>query len=161
MTNAKAATDEIKEDRQYLAVPFSERILAKAEGALWDKQAKSWYAKPTAELGKLQCWLPENVKNQQVPAMTPRAEFAEALQTVGCIVTGQHPIMDGNKHRIETVGDIAGQRAGFYVGHLDGHPAGHIQNNRTGEALKWKAKGYSLSDEEKSMLQADSAAKLQ
>jgi phage/plasmid primase-like uncharacterized protein len=44
---------------------------------------------------------------------------------------------------------------------MDGHPAGHIQNNRTGEVLKWKAKGYSLSDEEKALWQADSAAKLQ
>jgi phage/plasmid primase-like uncharacterized protein len=160
-TNIKTATDEVKEDRQYLAVPYSERILAKAEGALWDKQAKSWYTKPKADLGKLQRWLPENVKHQQTPAMIPREEFAEALQTVGCIVTGQHPIMDGNKHRIETVGDKAGQRAGFYVGHLDGHPAGHIQNNRTGEVLKWKAKGFSLSDEEKAILQADCATKLQ
>ncbi len=161
MINAKAATDEVKADRQYLAVPYSERVLAKAEGALWDKQAKSWYAKPTADLDKLQRWLPENVNNQQAPAITPREEFAEALQTVGCVVTGQHPIMDGNKHRIETVGDKAGERAGFYVGHLDTHPAGYIQNNRTGEVLKWKAKGYSLSEQEKATLQADSAAKLQ
>jgi len=160
-TNIKSATDEVKADRQYLAVPYSERVAAKAEGALWDKQAKSWYAKPTADLGKLQRWLPENVNNQQAPAMTPREEFAEALHTVGCVVTGQHPIMDGNKHRIETVGDKGGERAGFYVGHLDGHPAGHIQNNRTGEVLKWKAKGYSLSEQEKATLQADSAAKLQ
>lgn len=160
-THIKTATDEVKADRQYLAVPYSERVAAKAEGALWDKQSKSWYAKSTADLGKFQRWLPENVKHQQAPAMTPREEFAEALQTVGCIVTGQHPVMDGNKHRIETVGDKAGQRAGFYVGHLDGHPAGHIQNNRTGEVLKWKAKGYSLSDEEKAILQADSATKLQ
>jgi len=35
--------------------------------------------------------------------------------------------------------------------------AGHIQNNRTGEVLKWKAKGYSLSEQEKARLQADSA----
>ncbi len=161
ITNAKTEIDEIKEDRQYLAVPYSERVLAKAEGALWDKQAKSWYAKSTADPGKFQRWLPENVKHQQLPAMTPHEEFAEALQTLGCIVTGQHPVMDGNKHRIETVGDKAGERAGFYVGHLDGHPAGHIQNNRTGEVLKWKAKGYLLSEQEKGTLLADSAAKLQ
>ncbi|MGZ8916464.1 MAG: zincin-like metallopeptidase domain-containing protein, partial [Methylobacter sp.] len=160
-TNIKTATDEVRANRQYLAVPYRERIAAKAKGALWDKQVKSWYALSTADRDKLQRWLPENVKNQQAPAMTPREEFAEALQTAGCVVTGQHPIMDGKKHRIETVGDKAGERAGFYVGHLDGHPAGYIQNNRTGEVLKWKAKGYSLSEQEKATLQADSAAKLQ
>jgi phage/plasmid primase-like uncharacterized protein len=47
------------------------------------------------------------------------------------------------------------------VAHLDGHPAGHIQNNRTGETLKWKAKGYSLSEEEKAQLQAECATKRQ
>jgi antirestriction protein ArdC/phage/plasmid primase-like uncharacterized protein len=160
-TKNQTATVEVKADRQYLAVPYSERVLAKAEGALWDKQVKSWYAPSTADLDKFQRWLPENVKHQQAPAMTLREEFVEALKAVGCIVTGEHPIMDGNKHRIETVGDKTGQRAGFYVGHLDGHPAGHIQNNRTGEVLKWKAKGYSLSDEEKVILQADCATKLQ
>jgi antirestriction protein ArdC/phage/plasmid primase-like uncharacterized protein len=160
-TNIKKATDKVRANRQYLAVPYRERLAAKAEGALWDKQVKSWYALSTADRDKLQRWLPENVKNQQAPAMTPREEFAEALLTAGCVVTGQHPIMDGKKHRIETVGDKAGERAGFYVGHLDGHPAGYIQNNRTGEVLKWKAKGYSLSEQEKATLQADSAAKLQ
>ena len=160
-TNIKTATDKVRANRQYLAVPYRERLAAKAEGALWDKQVKSWYALSTADRDKLQRWLPENVKNQQAPAMTPREEFAEALLTAGCVVTGQHPIMDGKKHRIETVGDKAGERAGFYVGHLDGHPAGYIQNNRTGEVLKWKAKGYSLSEQEKATLQADSAAKLQ
>jgi phage/plasmid primase-like uncharacterized protein len=69
--------------------------------------------------------------------------------------------MDGRKHRIATVGDKAGNRAGFYVGFLDGHPAGYVQNNRTGEVVKWKAKGYDLSEEEKAALQADQAAKLQ
>lgn len=160
-TAVKAADNEVKADRQYLAVPYSERIAAKADGALWDKEAKSWYAGPKADMSKLQRWLPENVGSQQAPAMTPREEFSEALHALGCVVKDQHPVMDGKTHRIETVGDKSGERSGFYVGHLDGHPAGHIQNNRTGESVKWKAKGYSLSAADKAQLQADSAAKLQ
>lgn len=159
-SSVKGATEGVKADRQYLAVPYSERVAAKAAGAIWDKQAKSWYAAPKADMTKLQRWLPENVKSQQAPAMSPREEFSEALTALGCVVTGEHPVMDGKTHRIEAVGDKSGERAGFYVAHLDGHPAGHIQNNRTGEALKWKAKGYSLSEEEKAKLQAESAAKL-
>jgi phage/plasmid primase-like uncharacterized protein len=69
--------------------------------------------------------------------------------------------MDGKKHRIETTGDKAGEKAGFYVVHVDGHPAGFIQNNRTGEGLNWKAKGYALSEGDKAKLQAESATKLQ
>ena len=148
-------------DRQYLAVPYTERAIAKGAGALWDKEAKSWYAGPMADMNTLKQWLPENVKLQQAPAMTPREEFADALSSLGCIVKGEHPVMDGKTHRIATIGDKSGERAGFYVAHLDGHPAGHIQNNRTGQTMKWKAKGYSLSEEEKAQLQATSAAKLQ
>ncbi len=59
------------------------------------------------------------------------------------------------------MGDKAGKQARFYVGFLDGHPAGYVQNNRTGEVVKWKAKGYELSEEEKATLQADQATKLQ
>ena len=148
-------------DRQFLAVPYTERAIAKGAGALWDKEAKSWYAGPMADMNTLKQWLPENVKLQQAPAMTPREEFADALSSLGCIVKGEHPVMDGKTHRIATIGDKSGERAGFYVAHLDGHPAGHIQNNRTGQTMKWKAKGYSLSEEEKAQLQATSAAKLQ
>ena len=147
--------------RQFLAVPYTERTIAKAAGALWDKKAKSWYAGDNADMGILKQWLPENVKVQQTPAMTPQEEFADALGSLGCIVNGEHPMMDGQTHRIATVGDKPGEKAGFYVAHLDGHPAGYIQNNRTGESLKWKSKGYSLSEAEKAQLQANSAAKLQ
>ena len=150
-----------KEDRQYLAVPYTSRDEAKAAGALWDTTAKSWYAGQKADMEKLKVWLPDNVKTQQEPAIAPREEFSEALTALGCVVSGQHPIMDGKSHRIATVGDKGSEKAGFYVAHLDGHPAGHIQNNRTGETLKWKSKGYSLSDEEKAKLQAESAIKLQ
>ena len=148
-------------DRQFLAVPYTERAIVKGAGALWDKEAKSWYAGPMADMNTLKQWLPENVKLQQAPAMTPREEFADALSSLGCIVKGEHPVMDGKSHRIATIGDKSGERAGFYVAHLDGHPAGHIQNNRTGQTMKWKAKGYSLSEAEKAQLQATSAAKLQ
>ena len=149
------------EDRQYLAVSYGERILAKAAGAEWDKVAKSWYAGPKADLDKLQRWLPENVPGQQAPAMNPHEEFGEALRSLGCVVAGEHPIMDGQRHRIATEGDKKGELAGFYVGHLDGHPAGYIKNNRTGLDMTWKSKGYTLDPEQKATLAAEAAEKLQ
>lgn len=147
-------------ERVYLAVPYGERAVAKAAGAQWDKAAKSWYAGPRAGMEKLQRWLPSNVPSQQSPAMTPSDEFAEALKALGCVVAGEHPIMDGNKHRIGVEGDKKGEQAGFYVGHLDGHPAGYIKNNRTGIDMKWKSKGYSLDPTQKAKLQAEAAEKL-
>jgi len=154
------AGQKAAQERVYLAVPYGERSAAKAAGAAWDKVAKSWYAGPKADMEKLQRWLPDNVPAQQAPAMNPREEFADALRSMGCNVTDEHPIMDGKKHRIGVEGDKKGEQAGFYVGHLDGHPAGYIKNNRTGIEMKWKSKGYSLDPQEKAKLAAEAASKL-
>jgi putative DNA primase/helicase len=146
--------------RVYLAVPYSERAAAKAAGAAWDKLARSWYAGPRADLAKLERWRSESALGRQDPAMTPREEFAEAMRSLGCLVTGDHPIMDGKTHRIGVEGDKPGEHAGFYVGHLDGHPAGYVKNNRTGQDMRWKSKGYVLDDAEKTRLQSEAATKL-
>lgn len=153
-------TQAAGQQKQYLAVPYGERGAAKAAGAQWDKAAKSWYVGPQGDMERLSRWLPDNVKSQQGPAMSPREEFAEAMKSLGCVVSGDHPIMDGKKHRVSVEGDKKGERAGFYVGHLDGHPAGYISNNRTGVDMKWKSKGYSLDPAEKAKLQAEAAEKL-
>lgn len=146
-------------ERLYLTVSYGERVAAKAVGALWDKAAKSWYVDSKADREKLKRWLPDNVLNQQAPAMNPKEEFTEALLSLNCIVTNEHPIMDGKTHRIFVEGDKKGEPAGFYVGHLDGHPAGYIKNNRTGIEMKWKSKGYTLDPQEKAKLQIEAAAK--
>lgn len=154
---------KLTEGRQYLAVPYNDRAAAKAAGAEWDKAAKSWYAGPKADVAKLEQWKPENVPVQQGPAMMPREEFTEALKSVGCVISGEHPIMDGKKHRISVEGEkfTKNSGAGFYVGHLDGHPAGYMKNNKTGVDLTWKSKGYALDPEQKALMAAEAAAKLQ
>ncbi len=145
-------------DRQYLAVPYAERTAAKSAGALWDKQARSWYAGPKADMSGLRSWLPENTRRSV--AMDPRQEFAGVLRSLGFILPDSHPIMDGKSRRVAVEGDKRGEKAGFYVGHLDGRPAGYAKNNRSGVHTKWKAKGYTLTSEEKARLQAEAAAKL-
>ncbi|MBK7673377.1 MAG: hypothetical protein IPJ27_00635 [Candidatus Accumulibacter sp.] len=149
--------------RQYLAVPYGERVAAKAAGAVWDKAAKSWYAGPKADMATLKHWKPDKVPAQQGPAMTPRDEFAEALRSIGCVVSGEHPIMDGQNHRISVEGEKHSEKAGsgFYVGHRDGHRAGYIKNNKTGIDLKWKSKGYTFEPEQKARMLAEAAEKLQ
>lgn len=161
---AHAKGEEAAQGRTYLAVPYAERGAAKAAGALWDKAAKSWYAGPRAHMVNLEHWNPENISAQQGPAMTPREEFAQAMRSAGLFVgqrpDGNHPIMDGKKHRVPVDGGKPGSLDGFYVGHLDGHPAGRIINNKTGTDITWKSKGYALSDEDKAKLQAEAATKL-
>jgi len=142
------------EVKTYLAVPYNDRQAAKAAGAAWDKEAKSWYVGQNADLAKLEHWKVENASSLQFPAMTAREEFADALKSVGCVLSGDHPIMDGETHRIAVEGEKFSRNsgAGFYVGHLDGHPAGYVKNNKTGAELKWKSKGYSLDSVEKAKM---------
>lgn len=146
--------------KTYLAVPYVERQQVKILGAHWDKAVKSWYTTET-DLSGFVRWLPEHVPHTQAPAMSVRDEFAEVLRSVHCSVTGEHPFMDGEKHRIAVDGDKRGEKSGFYVAHIDGHPAGYVINNRTGVNIKWKSKGYSLSEEEKARCQAEAALKQQ
>jgi putative DNA primase/helicase len=93
--------------------------------------------------------------------MTPREEFAEALRSVGCIVEGEHPLMDGAAHRIRTEGDRAGASSGFYVAYMDGRLAGYVKNNRTGEEVRWKTQGAFISQQDKTAFQAECARKQQ
>lgn len=163
VSEGSAAVADAPTGRAYLAVPYADRAAAKAAGALWDNTAKSWYAGPKADMAVLEKWKPDNVPVQQAPAMTPREEFAEALKSIGCVVGDEHPIMDGNKHRITVEGEKFSKNSGsgFYVGHLDGHPAGYMKNNKTGAELTWKSKGYTLDPEQKAQLAAQAAEKLQ
>lgn len=147
--------------RQYLVVPYMEKDQAKAAGAMWDNTAKSWFVGENADIQALQRWLPENVSKQQEPVMAPETEFADLLRAQGCIVEGNHPIMDGIKQRIQVEGDKLIEKSGFYVAHLDGHPAGYFKNNRSGQEIRWKAKGYSLNDEQKAALVTEAAIKQQ
>lgn len=148
--------------RKYLAVPYEERGEAKEAGARWDKAAKSWYAGENADLAKLAKWEIGKVEAQgeQSPAMTPQEEFGSFLRSLDFIVEDGHPIMDGKSHRISVEGDKQGEKSGFYVGHSDGHPAGYMKNNRTGEEERWKSKGYTLNPEARAEMQAVAAQKL-
>jgi len=143
--------------RQYLAVPFAEKDQAKAAGAMWDNNQKSWFVGENADTQVLQRWMPENVNSQQAPTMKPHVEFTELLRANGCIVDSNHPVMDGTKQRIKVEGDKPTEKSGFYVGHLDGNPAGYFKNNRTGIETRWKAKGYTVSDGQKAELSAQAA----
>jgi len=159
--NQNTVKESENPSRQYLAVPYSEKDQAKAAGARWDKAAKAWYVGDKADIRALQRWLPENVPVQQNPAIDAQTEFATVLRDNGCIVDGNHPIMDGLSHRIKVEGDRPGEKSGFYVVHMDGHPAGYFNNHRTKAEIRWKAKGYSLTEVQKAAFAAQVAIKQQ
>ncbi|VEG89821.1 zincin-like metallopeptidase domain-containing protein [Legionella spiritensis] len=150
-------------EKTWLSIPYKEKDRAKSiagkladgtPGITWDKEQKCWYANPGVSIEKIKAWLPENQILPEDKFLSPADEFKEALISLGAIVTGDHPVMDGKTHRIQMDDDKHGEKAGFYVAHLDGIPAGYIKNNRTGMELKWKCKGYVLTDGQKSALKA-------
>ena len=151
-------TNDAITEKTYLAIPYEQKDAVKSlvgklpngsPGLGWDKEAKCWYANPGVSLEKISPWLPDNQTHSQVAAKSPMEEFKDALITLGAILPDGHPIMDGNPHRIPADGDKKGDKAIFYVGHLDNVPAGFIKNNRSGEELKWCSKGYVLSENQK------------
>jgi len=82
---------------------------------------------------------PKRQRAQQPMTSTQaQAEFADALHRAGLRPKGA-PVMDGQRHRVPVEGDKRGRMSGSYVGHLDGLPAGSIQNFKTGETTTWRA----------------------
>lgn len=161
------ASEKTTPEKVWLSIPYKQKEIAKSTigklpdgtpGIAWDKVQKCWYANPGVPIEKIKAWLPENQVLTQDKALIPADEFKAALISLGAIVSGEHPIMDGKPHRIPTEGDKNGEKAGFYVAHLDGIPAGYIKNNRTGAELNWKCKGYILTDEQKAALKAEALA---
>jgi len=153
----------ISNERVYLAVPYEEKEEAKALGARWDKEAGSWFAPPGTDLSQLEPWIPkpsDHVHVQDGP--NPQEAFAQALSEAGLQLTGL-PLMNGQIQRVPVQGDALGQKSGSYVGHLDGRPAGYIQNFKTGEQINWKmnAQLKSLSAVDRARLAAESAQKRQ
>jgi len=145
-------------EKIYIAVPYGQHVEAKKLGAKWDKEAKSWFCPPGEEISKFSKW--SDTKAPDVLQISPVEEFSEALKAAGLVIDGS-PIMDGKLHRVSVEGGSPGNKDGAYIGHLDGHPAGFIQNFRSGERENWKSKGYSLNDKDRAALRATAAKTLE
>ncbi len=150
----------LAQDKTFIAVPYDERKDAKALGAKWDAENKSWYVEKGADLNKFKEWLVD--ENTIVPAkqeaVSPEIEFAEHCRANGLDV--DTPIMDGQIHRVPLIGKPGG-KDGAYCAFLDGVPAGWSQNYVTGEKSKFVSSGVQLTEEEKAKQRAEHARKLQ
>lgn len=145
--------------RTYLRVPYSEKEDAKSHGARWDKQARSWYADTTdpAKLAPFAKWMPDSAPR---PSQSPQEEFADALRAQGFQLDGL-PVMDGTRQRVAVEGDKGKETSGMYIGFSDGHPAGHIENFRTGYKANWKSQQATdtLSDADRARLAEEAATR--
>lgn len=132
------------QSRTYLAVPYSEKNEAKAAGAKWDKEAKSWYAAEGVDVAAsgLARWSLD--KTHVVTASDPKPaidQFKDALKDAGLLLKGE-VVTDGKMQRVPVDSDRGGATSGAYAYHEAGRtPGGFIQNYKTGEVVHWKPEG--------------------
>ena len=147
-------------ERTYLAVPYAEKDDAKQLGAKWDRTEKAWYVPAGVDIGAFTPWLPAQGSVHIAVEANPAEQFAAAIRASGLRLEGP-PLMDGQLHRIPAEDDKGRERSGAYTGYLDGHPAGFIQNHKTGVKQTWKAAGHAaaLGAEDRALLAAEAAQK--
>lgn len=140
------------ETKIYLAVPYKEKDLAKANGAKWDGKAKSWYAPEGSDVSKFERWLKVGGQQKAIPEFQfPQQEFGQTLRDAGLIIEG-YPLMDGKIHRVPVENGRPGTKDGAYCGFEDGKPNGWWQNHKNGQQGKWLATGHALTEEAKADL---------
>jgi phage/plasmid primase-like uncharacterized protein/antirestriction protein ArdC len=148
-------------ERFYLDVPYTEKAEAKALGARWDRQEKSWYVPQGVELDAFAQWPHKQAGVQlNLTDRDPLQQFERALKADGLILTS--PVEPtGKLVRMAVEGDQQGEKSGAYLYYPDGHPAGFIQNYKTGVAYNWKADQASsgLSALDRARLEAEAVEK--
>lgn len=136
----------------WLAVMPDQRDAARADAGkhpeggnaiTWDKEAQLWYARPGADLSRLQAWLPD--PSRRSGGGDPQTEFLDALTSAGLIIDGL-PVMDGEIHRVSVTDGPKGNGDGVYRGFLNGSkPGGWFINYWTAKThkdiTKWKGTG--------------------
>lgn len=110
----------------------------------WSKEEQLWFARPGADLSRVQAWLPDRTI-RSTGGGDPQSEFFDELTRAGLVLDGL-PVMDGKRHRVPVVEGKKGNQDGVYRGFLDGiKPAGWYINYHRAEddrdITRWKASG--------------------
>jgi putative DNA primase/helicase len=139
--------------RVNLNVPYADKDAVKALGAKWDRNAKTWYVPPGADLTKLQQWtvMPTELATREI-----EDQFARALTEMGLIADS--PTMDGKWHscKVSTSSDRKALK-GSYRAELGPPANGYISNHDTGESRSWFPDGIILSDAQRQQFAAQAA----
>lgn len=133
--------ESIAVERTVLFVPYKEKEEARLHGARWDKDEKTWFAPVGTNLDNFEKWTLPPPPKDLAPDLKPEEEFKIYLEKQGFILDDD-PIMDGKLHRVKVEGDKHQERSGAYAAHLDGRPAGFVQNYKTDFKENWKAQSF-------------------
>lgn len=137
----------------WLVVPYEDREIAKAAGALWDNRAKSWFVRGLAVPDALVPYLPQN--QSSCPGSDPHQAFEAFLRAQGAELDGA-PRMDGRWHRVKLAGDTKGMN-GSYRGFLDGVPNGQFRNFKGDGTQQWTGVAVVPSPVDRPHLEAQAA----
>lgn len=113
--------ESMAKSRIYIHVPFAERGEAKALGAKWDKDNKTWYVPVGQDVRTFSKW--ENPRDER----TAQEEFESVIRDAGLLLDGP-AVMDGNWHYVGVEGGRNKEKQGSYKGTLEGHPNGYVKN---------------------------------
>lgn len=121
-------------ERTYVNVPYDQRAEAKAQGAKYDPNMKSWYIVKDHkgfDLAKF----PEH---SPTPPLPPEKSFADFAQSHGLKIDSNAVVGNGKMQRVAVDGDKGQEKSGGYILHLKGVANGYISNFKRGiESLKW------------------------
>lgn len=136
LNEASSMEERIAQEDTFINVPFKQKELAKALGAKWNIGEKSWYVEQGDDLNKFERW--EYVRTLDSSTYNSvEEEFKAAALNKGLIIDQVQAT--GTLIRVPVEGDGPKMKSGAYVLHLDGHPAGFIQNFKTGFKANWKS----------------------
>lgn len=127
----------INKDEKERAKRVAGRLEDGSPAIAYDGKLRLWYAKEGADLSKVSEWIPKQETNQDTAdAVT---SFTDHLVNSGLVVEGQ-AIMDGKRHRVQTILDKKGQKSGEYAGYLNQDiPGGwHIDYRASEDTISWK-----------------------
>lgn len=124
-----------RQPKIWLQVPFKEKEAAKAAGARWDGNHKSWYVHEGQDLEAVKQWRTAKVP-ARVSAPSPAEQFGGFLREHG-VVLKDAPVMDGAWHRAPLDDDKPGVLTASYRGFPDGRANGQLKNFKTNELHKW------------------------
>lgn len=141
--------------RTALYVPYSEREIAKAAGARWDRREKAWYAPKGIDIGPLSAWLKKAGQVISPPALKEdvASEIIAAAKDYG--LNTDHPsfqvIDDGQIRRVPVVNKSRGQDGAYVI--YPGYNGARFYNyyDNGDEPLVWwnKAPSQKLSPTER------------
>lgn len=133
----KQVQQQISAQRVNLHVPYAAKDAAKALGARWDKDGKTWYAPRGVDLAPLAQWA--QAKSPAEIALDAQEQFTAAIRAADLILEDRAE-MDGEWHRVAVKGDKGEERSGSYRGYLEGViPGGIIRNFRDdAKNANWK-----------------------